>query len=275
MKLKTYSVAVSLLLFLLFTGCSKEVQEYNKPASYWYSEMVKDVSQGDLEQADSRYSSLQSEHIGSSLLPEATMILAIAHMNYKEYFLSEYFLDEYIKRYATPKEKEEAEFLKIKAKYMALPQARRDQALIDEAIKSGEHFKTNYPNSIYLNNIDTMLSRLYLAQAVLNKAIVNLYERLDKPKSAEYYKNLKDDSWIDWKKIERASAPWYKAWFEGDGTSSWYAFVIPYTKSVVSRNSISQDDVKIEKSISQDDVKIEKEEDNSSWYDFMVPNWSK
>ena len=247
MKLRSYLTAGSLLIFVLFTGCSKEVEEYNKPAMYWYSKIVKEISRGDIEKADSYYSSLQGEHIGSPLLPEATMILAIAHMNYDEYLLGEHFLDEYIKRYATPNEKEEAEFLKIKAKYMALPNPRRDQALIDEAIESGEKFKLNYPNSMYIEVVNTIITRLYLAQAVLNETIASLYDRIDKPKSAQYYRELKPQKWIVWKDIARADTPWYREWFEGDGTSSWYEFMIPDTKSVVSRNSVSEDENKGER----------------------------
>lgn len=243
MKIKTYKLIALLPIAFLFTNCSKNgIEEYNKPALYWYSKIVENVSNGDLERADAYYSSLQGEHIGSPLLPEATMILALAHMNHEEYLLSEHFLDEYIKRYATPNEKEEAGFLKIKAKYKALPNPRRDQALIGEAIEQGEMFKHNYPNSMYGEIVNTMLTRLYLAQYVLNEEIVDLYGRLDKPKSAEYYKNVNPQPWIISDEINRATAPWYRAWFEGDGTSSWYDFMIPDTKSVVSRNSISEDD---------------------------------
>lgn len=281
MKLKSYLIASTLLVAMLFTGCSKEVEEYNKPAMYWYSKIVEQISQADLEQADNYYSSLQGEHIGSPLLPEATMILAIAHMQYEEYVLSEHFLDEYIKRYATANEKEEAEFLKIKAKYMALPNPRRDQALIDEALEESKKFKQNYPNSMYIEVINTMMTRLFLAQAVLNETIVNLYDRLDKPKSAEYYRSFRPQSWIVWDDIDRANASWYRAWFEGDGTSSWYEYLIPDTQSVVSRNSISEE--LVEESKSEEEVekivpKVEevKEEavedtDTSSWYDFMNP----
>jgi len=156
MKFKNSFLLTTVAAILFFSGCSKELEEYNKPAVYWYGKIVKHISRGDLEKADNYYSSLQGEHIGSPLLPEATMILAIAHMHYEEYLLSEHFLNEYIKRYATANEKEEAEFLKIKAKYMALPNPRRDQALIEEAIKEAQKFKYNYPNSMYFNVVDTM-----------------------------------------------------------------------------------------------------------------------
>ena len=228
-------------IVLLFSACSKDVEEYNKPAVYWYGKIINSISQGNLDKADDYYASLQGEHIGSPLLPEATMILAIAHMYDEEYLLSEHFLDEYVKRYANENEREFAEFLKIKAKYLSLPNPRRDQVLIQDAIKSAEAFKRNYPKSDYSSLVDSMLTKLYISEAALNETIASLYDRVDKHKSAEYYRNIKTEPWINWDEIERANTPWYREWFEGDGTASWYGFMIPDTQSVVSRNSIQDD----------------------------------
>ncbi|OQX57728.1 MAG: outer membrane protein assembly factor BamD [Helicobacteraceae bacterium 4484_230] len=230
-------IMATAVLIMVFGGCSKDLDEYNQPAAYWYKKMIKYVSDGNLEKADNYYSSLQSEHIGSPLLPEATIIMAIAHLQHEEYLLAEHFINEYIKRYATVNEREYAEFLKVKAKYMALPNPRRDQGLIKEAIKEGDAFKRNYPKSSYYPIVDTMLTSLYLAQASLNESIADLYERLDKPKSASYYRTIKPEPWIEWDKVEPADVTWYRRMFEGDGTASWYGFIIPDTKSVVSRHS--------------------------------------
>jgi len=244
MKLKNTLLLTLMGVAIFFSACSKDVEEYNKPAIYWYGKIIQNVSDGNLEKADNYYSSLQGEHIGSPLLPEATMILAIAHMYYEEYLLSEHFLNEYVKRYATINEKEDADFLKIKAKYMSLPNPRRDQALIEEGIIEAQKFKQNYPNSMYISIVDTMQTRLYMADAALNETIADLYDRLDKPKSAEYYRDLKPQPWIHWNEIDRANTSWYRAWFEGDGTESWYGFIVPDTVSVVSRNSVQDDSVK-------------------------------
>lgn len=242
MKFKINFMIFISVTTLFFAGCSNNViEEYNKPAVYWYGKIVDSISNGDLEEADSYYSSLQGEHIGSPLLPEATLILSIAHMHYEEYLLSEHFSNEYIKRYATVNEKEFAEFMKIKAKYMALPNPRRDQVLIKEAINEGEVFKITYPRSMYFPIVDTMLTNLRMAEAVLNESIADLYLRLDKPRSAEYYRNIKPQAWINWDEIERANTSWYRAWFEGDGTESWYGFMIPDTQSVVSRNTVQEE----------------------------------
>jgi len=232
--------------FTVFTGCSKDLDEYNKPAIYWYEKIVKSIADGNLDKADDYYSSLQGEHIASPLLPRATMILGVAHMYYQEYLLSEHFLDEYVKRYANDNEKEFAQYLKIKAKYMALPNPRRDQVLVGDAIKEAVKFKREYPNSMYYPLVDTMLTNLYLADASLNESIASLYDRIDKPKSAKYYRGIRPEPWIVWSDVKRDNTPWYREWFEGDGTSSWYAFLIPDTQSVVSRNSVQEEDDKNE-----------------------------
>jgi len=238
MKRKVALIIFTFYTFMFMTGCTKDVEEYNKPAIYWYSKMIESISNKSLEKADSYYSSLQGEHIGSPLLPEATMILAVAHMHFEEYLLSEHFLNEYIRRYANSNEREFAEFMKIKAKYMALPNPRRDQALINEAMVESEKFKRQYPNSEYYPVVDTMITNLKMAEAALNETIADLYERIDKPKSAQYYRDIKPQPWIKWSEIDRAQTPWYRAWFEGDGTQSWYGFMVPDTRSVVSRNSV-------------------------------------
>ena len=231
-----------LFIFIIFTGCSKDDDEYNKPAMYWYSKIIENVSVGNLDKADNYYSSLQGEHIGSPLLREATLILAVAHMQNDEYILGDHFLDEYIKRYANPNEKEYSEYMSVKAKYLALPHPRRDQAAIDEAITASKDFELKYPNSVYYPVVDTMLTKQYLARAALNESIASLYDRVDKPKSAKFYRNLEKESWITWDQINRENTGWYRGMFEGDGTSSWYSFMIPKTKSVVSRNSVLSDE---------------------------------
>jgi len=253
---------------ILFSGCSKTVEEYNKPALYWYGKIIKSISNGDLEQADSYYSSLQGEHISSPLLPEATMILAMAHMHYEEYLLSEHFLDEYVKRYATENEKEFADFLKIKAMYKALPNPRRDQVLISNAIIEAQRYKRDYPSSMYIPIVDTILTRLKMAEAVLNESIAALYDRIDKPKSAQYYRDMKPQEWIDFENINRANSPWYRSSFEGDGTDSWYDIMITDTQSVVSRNTVNNDldeeDTQTEQTIEEVQNKLEAKKTKTS-----------
>ncbi|HQS66546.1 MAG TPA: outer membrane protein assembly factor BamD [Sulfuricurvum sp.] len=261
MMIRIVIMAVVSILFL--SGCSKEVEEYNKPADYWYGKMVTAVADGNLEKADGYFSSLQSEHVASPLLNEGTLIMAQAHMAYEEYLLAEHFLDEYNRRYATGAGKEYSEFLKIKAKFLALPHPGRDQGLIDETLKGALAFKQNYPYSIYMPLVNTMETQLELAKATLNDQIAALYDRLGKPKGAVFYRDIAPVTWINSSEIEAAQVPWYRGMFEGDGTSSWYEFMIPQTRSVVSMD----DDINASAKVSPVTSK------ETSWYDFLIPSF--
>ena len=272
MMIRGVIATVAVILFM--SGCAKEPDEYNKPADYWYEKMISAVSNGNLEKADSYFSSLQSEHIGSPLLADATLIMAQAHMAYEEYLLSEHFLDEYNRRYATREGHEYVEFLKIKAKFLALPHAGRDQGLINETLKSVGVFKTTYPYSTYIPLVNTMETQLQLAKGTLNNQIAELYTRLGKPKGTKYYANIAPVTWIDSKDVVPATIPWYREMFEGDGTSSWYGFMIPDTRSVVSMDDndsyvpVYEHNVSTEQNITEPEAS-----QKSSWYNFLIPSF--
>ena len=272
-----WSMLATVAVVVLISGCGKEMDEFNKPADYWYEKMIDAVSKGNLEKADGYFSSLQSEHIGSPLLGEATLIMAQAHMAYEEYLLAEHFLDEYNRRYATREAREYTEFLKIKSKFLALPNPGRDQGLIDETLKGVKNFRIMYPNSTYMPLVNTMETQLQLARGTLNNQIAQLYDRLQKPKGATYYRNISPVTWIDQNDVVPADVPWYREMFEGDGTSSWYAFIIPKTRSVVSMDdntSYVPVLTTYEKTPSDNNGTQPMEESSQkSWYDSFIPNF--
>jgi outer membrane protein assembly factor BamD len=234
-----------ILLFVgtivIFSGCSKTPEVYNKPALYWYQHMVASIAEDNLDKADDYYGSLQGEHISSPLLPEATLILAIAHMKNQEYLLANHFLNEYIKRYANPNQKEYCEYLKVKASYLGLPMQRKDQAALNEAIKAAKHFKVLYPSSEYAPIVNSMLTRMLVSRSLLDRSISLLYKRIDKPLGERYYKELDPQKWIAWKEVQGADIPWYEEWFVGNGKGSWYGFMIPDTINVVSKRSYARE----------------------------------
>ena len=235
MRLKLYVFTV--VSIVLLTGCAKGVSQYNKPASYWYEKMIDSVANNSLDKADGYFSSLQSEHIGSPLLSEATMIMAQAHMRVGEYLLAEHFLDEYIHRFADVKEREFASYLKMRAKFMALPHPRRDQTLIHDALALGDEFIKTYPTSPYILGVNTMMVKLTLARANLNQTIAGLYKRLDKPKASTFYAEKQPETWINWDEVKAPDTAWYREIFEGDGSESWYASYIPKSTSVIAQDS--------------------------------------
>ena len=95
------SLLFILSLAIFFQACSsKKITVYNQSASYWYNEMITSINQGDLDAADDTYTSLNSEHRNSPLIPTSLVILANAHVEDEEYELANYYLDEYLKRFA-------------------------------------------------------------------------------------------------------------------------------------------------------------------------------
>jgi outer membrane protein assembly factor BamD len=177
------------IVVTLFIGCSGKdaVKEYDKPALYWYKNIIKSISMSNFDKADNYYISLRSEHMRSPLLPTATLILAQAHMRDQSYLMADYYLDEYLKKYASGEKIELIKFLKIKAAFLGLKDVNRDQKLMLDTIKNVDKFTKDYPNSIYKPLVDTIKVRLYMAQYLLNENIARLYKRIGKDKAYEIY----------------------------------------------------------------------------------------
>ena len=214
MKLVLSFIFVLNLLFV-FSSCSAKTKEvYNKPALYWYDEILKSLRFGDLEKADDFYISLVSEHFRSPILKETMLILFNAHLKEEEFLLSSFYLDEYIKRFGTLENIEFIEFLKIKAGYMSISTASKNQKLLLDTITRTGIFLNRYPNSKYLHEAKNMFSSLSLAKMYQNDKNANLYRKLGKEKAYEYYKNQTKEQWLKSISYAKPEIPWYKQLFE-------------------------------------------------------------
>jgi len=197
-----------------FFGCADKKEVYNKPALYWYGEIIKKIKDFDLEEADNLYTSLSSEHISSPLLPEAMIILAQAHMEEEEYLLANFYLDEYIKRFGTTQKSEYARFMKIKANFESFPNPNRNQQLLLDTMKQTKEFVDRYPDSQYRPMVETMYVKLKLGEHFMIKNIADLYTRIDKPEAAKVYQEQFDNSPLKNANMIKPHIPWYRSWFE-------------------------------------------------------------
>jgi outer membrane protein assembly factor BamD len=206
-------------LGFLLTACSQkkeQIQEYDRPALYWYNKMIDQIKIGYLDEADDTYTSLESEHRNSPLLPTALLILSSGHVDEEEYELANFYLDEYIKRFALSKNIDYVRYLKIKANFLGFTNELRDQQLIEDTIKDIEAFKQTFTRSPYMPLVNTMSARLFMAKASLDKEIADLYKRIDKPKAAQFYDDKVKESWVEPKEIEPVDVPFYRYPFEKD-----------------------------------------------------------
>ncbi|MEA3554831.1 MAG: outer membrane protein assembly factor BamD [Campylobacterota bacterium] len=213
--------ATQMVLFIslttsIFSGCSSknEVQEYNKPAVYWYNKMIKQISNGQIDEADDTYTSLESEHRNSPLLPSAIMIIANAHMNDEAYQMANFYFDEYLKKFALKQDADYIRFLKIKSNFLAFKNEFREQELLTKTLIETDKFIKLYPHSQYIHVVKTIRSRLFMGKAIFDKEISDLYSRIDKPAAQTIYATKAKQSWEDLESIEPVDTPWYRAIFE-------------------------------------------------------------
>jgi len=193
------SLALGMVLAFFIAGCGSkdEVSEFNKPALYWYKQIGKSISHGNMDKADAYYISLKSEHIRSPLMTTAIMMLAHAHMNKEEYLLANYYLDEYNKRYGDEWSREYTDFMKLKASFLGVNDVYKDQKLIMDSIEDANVYLMRYPGSVYTPLVKTLLTRLHMSQYLLNENIAALYERTGKPEAAKIYREKNKGSVID------------------------------------------------------------------------------
>jgi outer membrane protein assembly factor BamD len=203
------------LLAYLFVGCSsKEENKYNKPAIFWYNKMIKEISSYQIDKADDTFTSLESEHRNSPLLPSAIMIIANAHMDDEEYAMANYYFDQYLKKYSYKKNTDYIKFLKIKSNFLAFSNQYREQNLLDETLKQTNIFIKRYPKSEFLYLVEDIKSRLLMTKGLFDKEIASLYERIDKPKAAEFYNKKAETTWKDSKNTKDIYVPWHRYIFE-------------------------------------------------------------
>lgn len=200
------SFTALLFVLLIVTGCADKTEKveenFNKPAAYWYQKIISHIRSGALDKADDAYASLSSEHVASPLLEEALMILARAHSDEDEHIMAKFYIDTYIKRYAKSTNVEYLKYLNLKSNFGALKKAKRDQKLILDTIAGANDYLRKFPKSSYNPLVHTMLTKLYLAELVLNRDIAALYKKTGKKNAAKIYEEKIASSWLKETKID-------------------------------------------------------------------------
>lgn len=214
MKKALFLSSLTTLAIMLSACSTHEEVVSDKSASFWYQEVVSFVANSNISAADDAYSSLYSEHVSSPLLPQAMLLLAKAHANYDEQILAKYYLDEYLKRFGNAQEREYVAYLKVKMDFLAYQHPLRNQNFLRETIDSVTKFLSNYPYSTYEPLVKQMLLQLELGRETLKEEIVSLYDRIDKPKAAEYYRHKERLEGVDMKEVALPERSWLRNIFE-------------------------------------------------------------
>ncbi len=200
---------------LFLQACAdKKAEIYNKPAIFWYQQIIKDIRDLDLEAADEHYTSMSSEHVASPLLEQVLIILAQAHIENEEYLLANFYIDTYIKRYGDYEKNQYAKYLKIRANFLSFSDPNRNQELLLKSIEGAKKYILDYPRGKYTPLVQSILVRLQLGEYYLNKRIQKLYGRIDKEKSQRVYKQILQTSPLKDAKMLDPRRAWYREIFD-------------------------------------------------------------
>nr|WP_233707783.1 outer membrane protein assembly factor BamD [Helicobacter aurati] len=195
---------------LAYLGCSKNKEViYNQPATFWYEGIFKNIRLGNLETADSYFSSLQSEHLNSPLLPESMLALGQAHLNNEEYILSDFYFKEYLKRYGNSSNADYISYLRLKSHLYAFKNSSKDQRFMSDSIALIQEFIQKYPNSRYLPFVYEMEVKFALGQNELNTAIARVYAKNNKKEAEQIYNERIDSDLQIATNPKPSKVPWY------------------------------------------------------------------
>ncbi|GHV58613.1 outer membrane protein assembly factor BamD [Campylobacterota bacterium] len=197
----------------LAIGCAKP-DITGQTAEYYYRQMAEQISRSNLDSAGEYYASLSGEHISSTLLREATLLMAYAHIDKEEYLLANFYLDEHLKRFGSKDNSDRIGFIKLLADYKGIKRALRDQKLLLDLLQKAQEYEERYPNSEFICYAQTLKTKTLLAKSELDGKISALYYRLDKPLAQKYYDEqskltLKEDG-----EFRPTTTWWPKSWLE-------------------------------------------------------------
>jgi outer membrane protein assembly factor BamD len=196
---------ILLLIPFLFLACShKNLKKENLKAITWHTKISKDIKNGNLDKADDDFLSLEAEHPASPYIKTDLLILALAHAEQEEFEVATFYLNEYEKRFATPAELPWIEYEKIKLIFFKYKNPYTNQKEILDLIKKCKNYLTNFPNSEFKYEVNTILAKAQLTKKFLDDKIYKLYKKLDKPKAAKKFKT----------KIPKNSTPPYVPWYK-------------------------------------------------------------
>lgn len=206
---KNISIYLFALSAYLLTACSNKVEEFDKPAMYWYEEIFKEIRYNNLETADTKFASLQSEHTNSPLIPEAMLALGHAHMAQDEFLLAEFYFDEYLKRFSNRQNYSYINYLKILARFYSFKNQSKDQEFMNESAIEIKNYLDAYPDEIYTPFVGYIYTKFKLGQIELNQAIANVYRKQDKEYAANLYLKRSDSALQKNFRTITNGLPWY------------------------------------------------------------------
>ena len=177
---------VTILVLSLLFGCtnSNMVTKNENLDNSVYSKVLDSIYKQDLDTAADYYVKLKEKEDNTKLKESATL-LAIAHIEKKEYILANFYIQEAL---SIDSNSEFLKYLLVKNQFLAANLHNRDQSYMQKALKALQSNKGLVSDSDYKILANTMLTRVKLDMAWNNKEVGELYKSMNKLEAYKMYK---------------------------------------------------------------------------------------
>jgi outer membrane protein assembly factor BamD len=139
--------------------------------------------------SDEAYIAYRSTHENSPKIPRMIVDLIRMHLAKKEYLLARFYCDEYRRDFPSGSQREEVEYLRLKALYLRALSRVSDERLLEQVDAEKAAFATLYPHSRYRTKIAKLAERLRTARNERYRQLANYYAKRGKPKAAQFYRD--------------------------------------------------------------------------------------
>ena len=196
MNIKYLRLVLSIFLILLLSACTTNQTETvelpkssHKSLKSYKSEISKAIKAKDLEFADKLYLDMRDQYIESDSVGGVMFQLAKAHMSAREYLLSRYYCEAYIKDYPSGRRISYAWFLRVESLFLRFKNGNSKQALADQVEQELKMYRSYFGRNKYSSKIKKMTKEVEKIKENQNEKIALAYEKMGKPKAAEYYRS--------------------------------------------------------------------------------------
>jgi len=199
---------ITLITTFLLIGCAttKTVNNKLEPKAevavasdkVVYNRIYKDIKSNNLDNADDEYVKLKSDYENSPYLKDATAILAIAHMQKKEYILANFYIQEGLQ---IDSGNTALQYALIKNQFNSALLVKSDSSYIKKALESLQSNVNLISDSEYQTLANSYITRLKLEDTYRSLQTGSLYKRLGKKDASNIYQNRALQNNIDVKSI--------------------------------------------------------------------------
>ena len=199
---------ITLITTFLLIGCAttKTVNNKLEPKAevavasdkIIYKNIYKYIKSNNLDNADDEYVKLKSDYENSPYLKDATAILAIAHMQKKEYILANFYIQEGLQ---IDSGNTALQYALIKNQFNSALLVKSDSSYIKKALESLQSNVNLISDSEYQTLANSYITRLKLEDTYRSLQTGSLYKRLGKKDASNIYQNRALQNNIDVKSI--------------------------------------------------------------------------